>query len=293
MEARVIPGKFEYHRPSTIDEAIGLLTQYGDDSRLLAGGHSLIPMMKFRLAAPEHLIDLQAIDGMDGISDGGGTLHVGAMATQADVIASELLTECCPVLKETAETIADPQVRYRGTIGGNVANGDPGNDMPALMMCLDAAYVLRGPGGERQVAARDFYEAAYFTALKEDEVLTEIRIPTPPLGHGYAYAKMKRKVGDYATAAAAVLLTLEGGTCKTAAIALTNVGQTPLFAEAAGQALVGTGVDDAAIDAAVAAAVEITDPVDDMRGPPDFRRHVAGVMTRRAIQTALSRAKGA
>ena len=293
MEARVIPGKFEYHRPSTIDEAIGLLTQYGDDSRLLAGGHSLIPMMKFRLAAPEHLIDLQAIDGMDGISDGGGTLHVGAMATQADVIASELLTECCPVLRETAETIADPQVRYRGTIGGNVANGDPGNDMPALMMCLDAAYVLRGPGGERQVAARDFYEAAYFTALKEDEVLTEIRIPTPPLGHGYAYAKMKRKVGDYATAAAAVLLTLDGGTCKTAAIALTNVGQTPLFAEAAGQALVGTGVDDAAIDAAVAAAVEITDPVDDMRGPPDFRRHVAGVMTRRAIQTALSRAKGA
>ena len=293
MEARVIPGKFEYHRPSTIDEAIGLLTQYGDDSRLLAGGHSLIPMMKFRLAAPEHLIDLQAIDGMDGISDGGGTLHVGAMATQADVIASELLTECCPVLRETAETIADLQVRYRGTIGGNVANGDPGNDMPALMMCLDAAYVLRGPGGERQVAARDFYEAAYFTALKEDEVLTEIRIPTPPLGHGYAYAKMKRKVGDYATAAAAVLLTLDGGTCKTAAIALTNVGQTPLFAEAAGQALVGTGVDDAAIDAAVAAAVEITDPVDDMRGPPDFRRHVAGVMTRRAIQTALSRAKGA
>ncbi len=293
MEARVIPGKFEYHRPSSVDEAIGLLTQYGDDSRLLAGGHSLIPMMKFRLAAPEHLIDLQAIDGMDGISDGGGTLHVGAMATQADVIASELLTECCPVLKETAETIADPQVRYRGTIGGNVANGDPGNDMPALMICLDAAYVLRGPGGERQVAARDFYEAAYFTALKEDEVLTEIRIPTPPLGHGYAYAKMKRKVGDYATAAAAVVLTLEGGTCKTAAIALTNVGQTPLFAEAAGQALVGTGVDDAAIDAAVAAAIEITDPVDDMRGPPEFRRHVAGVMTRRAIQTALSRAKGA
>ena len=293
MEARVIPGKFEYHRPSTIDEAIGLLTQYGDDSQLLAGGHSLIPMMKFRLAAPEHLIDLQAIDGMDGISDGGGTLHIGALATQADVIASELLTECCPVLQETAETIADPQVRYRGTMGGNVANGDPGNDMPALMICLDAAYVLQGPGGERQVAARDFYEAAYFTALKEDEVLTEIRIPTPPLGHGYAYAKMKRKVGDYATAAAAVVLTVEGGTCKTAAIALTNVGQTPLFAEAAGEALVGTAVDDAAIDAAVAAAVEITDPVDDMRGPPDFRRHVAGVMTRRAIKTALSRAKGA
>ena len=293
MEARVIPGKFEYHRPSSVDEAIALLTQHGDDSRLLAGGHSLIPMMKFRLAAPEHLIDLQAIEGLSGISEEQGVLRIGAMATQAEVIASDVLTECCPVLRETAETIADPQVRYRGTIGGNVANGDPGNDMPALMMCLDAAYVLRGPGGERQVAARDFYEAAYFTALKEDEVLTEIRVPVPPAGHGHAYAKMKRKVGDYATAAAAVVLTLEGGTCKTAAIALTNVGQTPLFAAAAGDALVGTTVDEAAIDAAVEAAVEIADPVDDMRGPPEFRRHVAGVMTRRAIQTALSRAKGA
>ena len=289
----MIPAKFEYHRPSSVDEAIALLTQYGDDSRLLAGGHSLIPMMKLRLAAPEHLIDLQAVDGLGGISEEGGVLRIGAMATQAEVIGSQLLTETCPVLRETAETIADPQVRYRGTIGGNVANGDPGNDMPALMMCLDASYVLRGPDGERQVAARDFYEAAYFTALKEDEVLTEIRVPVPPLGHGHAYAKMKRKVGDYATAAAAVVLTMEGGTCKTAAIALTNVGQTPLFAEAAGQALVGTGVDDAAIDAAVAAATEITDPVDDMRGPPDFRRHVAGVMTRRAIQTALGRAQGA
>jgi carbon-monoxide dehydrogenase medium subunit len=293
VEARVIPGKFEYHRPSSVDEAIALLAQYGDESRLLAGGHSLIPMMKFRLAVPAHLIDLQAIGGLSGISEEGGVLRIGALATQADIIASDLLAESCPILIETAATIADPQVRYRGTIGGNVANGDPGNDMPALMMCLDASYVLRGPGGERQVAARDFYEAAYFTALAEDEVLTEIRIPTPPPGHGHAYSKMKRKVGDYATAAAAVVLTMAGRTCKTAAVALTNVGQTPLFAEAAGQALVGTSVDDAAIDAAVAAAVEIADPVSDMRGPPEFRRHVAGVMTRRAIQSALSRAKGA
>ena len=289
----MIPGKFEYHRPSSVGEAITLLTQYGDEGRLLAGGHSLIPMMKFRLATPEHLIDLQAIDGLDGISEESGVLRIGAMATQAELIASDLLTESCSILGETAATIADPQVRYRGTIGGNVANGDPGNDMPALMMCLNASYVLRGPGGERQVAARDFYEAAYFTAIAEDEVLTEIRIPAPPRGHGHAYAKMKRKVGDYATAAAAVVLTLDGGTCKTAAIALTNVGQTPLFAEAAGQALIGTSVDDAAVDAAVAAAVKIADPVSDMRGPPEFRRHVAGVMTRRAIQTALSRAKGA
>lgn len=289
----MIPAKFEYHRPSSIDEAIALLTQYGDESRLVAGGHSLIPMMKFRLAAPEHLIDMQSIGGLDGIAEKGGVMRIGALVTQAELIASELLSECCPVLKETAESIADPQVRYRGTIGGNVANGDPGNDMPALMMCLDAAYELRGPGGERQVAARDFYKAAYFTALKEDEVLTEIRIPVPRKGHGHAYAKMKRKVGDYATAAAAVMLSMKGGKCTAAAVALTNVGQTPLLAEAAAQALVGTSVDEAAIDAAVAAAVEIADPVSDMRGPPDFRKHVAGVMTRRAIQTALGRAKGA
>lgn len=289
----MIPAQFQYHRPSSVDEAIDLLAKYGDDSRLLAGGHSLIPMMKYRLATPEHLIDLQSVAGLSGISEEGGMLRIGALATQAEVIASDLLSECCPVLKEVAETIADPQVRYRGTIGGNVANGDPGNDMPALMMCLDAAYVLRGPGGDRQVKARAFYEAAYFTALAEDEVLTEIRVPVPPAGHGSAYAKMKRKVGDYATAAAAVVLTMDGGTCGTASIALTNVGQTPLFAEAAGQALVGTAVDDAAIDAAAAAAVEIADPVSDMRGPPDFRRHVAGIMTRRAIATARSRARGA
>ncbi len=293
MEARVIPAQFEYHRPSSVDEAIALLTQYGDDGRLLAGGHSLIPMMKYRLATPAHLIDLQSVEGLGDISDGGGVLRIGAMVTQAEIVGSQLLAETCPILRETAETIADPQVRYRGTIGGNVANGDPGNDMPALMMCLGASYVLRGPGGEREVAARDFYEAAYFTALAEDEVLIEIRVPTPPVGHGHAYAKMKRKVGDYATAASAVVLSMAGGTCSSAAIALTNVGQTPLFAEAAGQALVGTAVDDAAIDAAVDAAMEITDPVDDMRGPPEFRRHVAGVMTRRAIQTALSRAQGA
>jgi len=289
----VIPAKFEYHRPSSVDEAVALLTQYGDERRLVAGGHSLIPMMKFRLATPAHLIDLQSVDGLDGIVEEGGVMRIGALVTQAELIASDLLSECCPVLSETAATIADPQVRYRGTIGGNVANGDPGNDMPALMMCLDAAYVLRGPGGERQVAAREFYEAAYFTALKEDEVLTEIRIPVPRNGHGHAYEKMKRKVGDYATAAAAVMLTIDGGKCTSAAVALTNVGQTPLFVEAAGQALVGTPVDEAAIDAAVAAAVEIADPVSDMRGPPDFRKHVAGVMTRRAIQSALSRAKGA
>jgi carbon-monoxide dehydrogenase medium subunit len=188
--------------------------------------------------------------------------------------------------------IADPQVRYCGTLGGNVANGDPGNDMPAVMMCLGADYVLRGPDGERTVAAADYYEAAYFTALKEGELLTGIRIPTPAAGHGHAYAKLKRKVGDYATAAAAVILQVKGGVCSQAAIALTNVAQTPLLAADAAQALVGTAVDGAAVSKAAALARDLTEPAADLRGPPEYKAHATGVMTRRAIETALGRAKG-
>ena len=225
----MISANFEYHRPTSVDEAVALLADHGDESRVLAGGHSLVPMMKLRLAVPTHLIDLQGIDALKGIGRAEGVLRIGALVTQADVVGSDLLAETCPILRETALLIADPQVRYRGTVGGNVANGDPGNDLPAVMMCLGATYVLHGPGGDREVAAKDYYQGAFYTAIKDDEVLTEVRIPAPPAGHGYAYAKMKRKVGDYATAAVAVMLTLDGGSCDAAAIALTNVGQTPLL----------------------------------------------------------------
>jgi len=286
----LIPGSFEYHRPQTVDEAIALLSQHGDESRVIAGGHSLIPMMKVRLAVPSHLIDLQGIQSLRGISADGGSVRIGAMTTQHEVIQSELLQETVPILHETAVLIADPQVRYCGTIGGNVANGDPGNDMPALMQCLGASFQVQGPNGARSIAARDYYEAAYFTALDEDEVLTGITIPAPPAGHGYAYEKLKRKVGDYATAAAAVVLTMSGGACQTASIALTNVGDTPLYAEAAANALVGSSVDEAAIAQAAALAKEITEPASDLRGPADYRSHVAGVMTARAIRRAVERA---
>lgn len=286
----MIPGSFEYHRPQTVDEAIALLSQHGDESRVIAGGHSLIPMMKVRLAVPSHLIDLQGIQSLRGISADGGSVRIGAMTTQHEVIQSELLQETVPILHETAVLIADPQVRYCGTIGGNVANGDPGNDMPALMQCLGASFQVQGPNGARSIAARDYYEAAYFTALDEDEVLTGITIPAPPAGHGYAYEKLKRKVGDYATAAAAVVLTMSGGACQTASIALTNVGDTPLYAEAAANALVGSSVDEAAIAQAAALAKEITEPASDLRGPADYRSHVAGVMTARAIRRAVERA---
>jgi aerobic carbon-monoxide dehydrogenase medium subunit len=289
----VIPGAFDYHRPASLDDVVALLTQHRDEGRLLAGGHSLIPMMKLRLANPAHLIDLGAVAELKGVEDAGGAIRIAAMTTQAEIIGSAILSEKLPILRETALQIADPQVRYCGTIGGNVANGDPGNDMPAVILALDAEFVVRGPQGERAIAARDYYRGAFTTALAEDEVLTALRIPVPPAGHGWAYEKMKRKVGDYATAAAAVILVMDGDTCRDARIALTNVADVPLFAEAAGRALVGARIDDATVEQAVRAAVAVTNPASDLRGPPEFRKHVAGVMIRRALHRARARARRA
>ena len=288
----MIPGSFNYHSPATVEEAVGLLANLGEDARPLAGGHSLLPMMKLRLAPLEHLVDLGQIAALKGINHEDGALVVGAMTTQADLLASDLIAGHCPIIQETAAQIADPQVRYLGTLGGNVANGDPANDMPAVMQCLDASYVLTGGGGTREVKARDFYEGAFFTKLVDGEILTAVRIPIPAAGHGYAYEKLKRKIGDYATAAAGVVLTLSGGTCKTASIALTNLGETPLLAAEAAAALVGTSVDQAAIDQAVGLAEGITAPASDGRGPADYRTKMGGVMVRRALERALARAAG-
>ena len=286
----MIPGPFDYHRPSSLDEAVGLLADLGDEARVLAGGHSLIPMMKLRLAVPSHLVDLGRVDALQGVEERDGSLEIGAMTTQESLIRSSVVAERCPILIEAAEMIADPQVRARGTLGGNVANGDPGNDMPAVMQCLGATYIIRGPAGSREVPARDFYEAAYFTALADGEILSRVRIPIPPAGHGYAYEKLKRKVGDYATAAAAVVLTLSNGLCDSASVALTNVGETPLWADQAAQVLVGSTLDAAAVSSAVTLAEAITSPASDDRGPADYRTKMAGVMTRRAIHRAHARA---
>ena len=287
----MIPAAFDYHRPASLDDALKLLAQHGDEARIVAGGHSLIPMMKLRLAQPGHLVDLQDIAALKGIKDAGAAFEIGAMVTQREIIQSAALAAAVPLLKETAEQIADPQVRSCGTIGGNVANGDPGNDMPAVMLALDAVYLVKGPGGARKLKARDFYESAYATKLKEGEILTAIRVPKPAAGHGSAYLKQKRKIGDYATAAAAVVLTLSGGKCSAAAVSLTNVGDTALYVPAVGAALVGSGLDTAAIDQAVAAAVAAAQPAKDARGPVDFRKSVAGVMVRRAIAAAAQRAR--
>ncbi|MCC5970844.1 MAG: xanthine dehydrogenase family protein subunit M [Pararhodobacter sp.] len=284
----MIPAAFEYHRPVDVTSAASLLRRLGDEARVLAGGHSLIPMMKLRMAAIEHLIDLQDIDALKGISIDGDTVTIGAMVTQAELIAHEGLAKVAPILREAALQIADPQVRYMGTLGGNVANGDPGNDMPGLMQALGAAFLLTGPDGAREVAARDFYEAAYMTAREEDEILTAVRFTAPP--GGYAYEKQKRKIGDYATAAAAVLIGKEGGRVAHASVAMTNLSDTPVWSPAAAKALTGTDCGPEAIRAATEAALADIDPTEDNRGPVAFKRHVAGIIITRAIQRAWSRA---
>lgn len=285
----MIPGSFEYHRPATVDEAVSLLAEHGDEGRPLAGGQSLIAMMKLRLASPSHLIDLQDIADLKGIQDLGDHLSIGPMTTQADVLGSAAVKDKCPLIQEAARLIADPQVRYVGTLGGNVANGDPANDMPAVMMCLGADYQLNGPDGERTVAARDFYQGVFVTALADGELLTAIRVPVPPAGHGYAYEKLKRKVGDYATAAAAVILVIESGTCTSASITLTNLGETAIQSDDAAKALVGSAIDDGAVEKAAGIVIGAIDPVGDLKGTAEYRTAMAGVMTARAIRRAAVR----
>jgi aerobic carbon-monoxide dehydrogenase medium subunit len=287
----MIPGSFSYHRPATVADAVKLLADLGDDARALAGGHSLVPMMKLRLATPSHLVDLHAVAGLKGIRRDGNKVVIGAMTTQHELLASDEIGKSLPILHETALVIADPQVRYRGTIGGNVANGDPGNDMPALMMTLGASYQLQGPNGTRDVAASEFYQGAYFTALEPGELLTSVTIPVPAAGHGYAYEKLKRKVGDYATAAAAVVLTMSGGKVASCSIGLTNLHETPLLASDSAKAVVGTSLDAASLKKAADAAVAIMSPAADARGPVEYRKHVGGIMVTRALHRAAGRAK--
>jgi len=286
----MIPASFAYHRPSSIKEAVTLLGSLGDDVRTIAGGHSLIPMMKLRLASPAHLIDLAGIADLKGIREDGEDVIIGAMTTQHEVIASDFLAKKIPILSETSIVIADPQVRYVGTIGGNVANGDPGNDMPAVMMCLNATYHAVGKSGERRVSAREFYQGVYVTALKPGEIVTAIRVPVPAAGHGHAYEKLKRKVGDYATAAAAVVLTASGGKVASCSIGLTNVAETPLWAEEASKIVTGSALDAATVKKAVTAAEAITSPASDGRGPAAYRTKMAGVMLTRALGRAKARA---
>ncbi len=288
----MIPGKFEYHAPTTVADAVSLLGQYGDDGKLLAGGHSLLPMMKLRFAEPAHLIDLNRIEDLRGVRDGGDTVLIGAMTVENDLIAANLLWAKCPLVPEAAKQIADPQVRSRGTIGGDICHGDPGNDHPAIMMAVDATFVVVGPEGERKLPANGFYLGTYWTQLEESEVLTEIQIPAFNDNTGWAYHKLKRKTGDWATAASAVVLELDGDVCSRVNIALTNVGATALKAEEAEAVLAGQVVDENLIEQAAQKAMAICDPAEDLRGDVEYKTHMAGEMTRRAIRQAVQRARG-
>jgi aerobic carbon-monoxide dehydrogenase medium subunit len=286
----MIPRDFEYYAPKSIPDALGLLKQFGDEAKLLAGGHSLLPMMKMRFAQPGHLIDLGKISELKGIREEGGTIRIGAMTTENELIWSKLLQAKCPLLVEGARLISDPQVRYKGTIGGDIAHGDPGNDHPAMMLALGASFVLRSATGERVVPADGFFVGTYDTLMKSDEIMTEIRIPTPAPGTGYCYAKLKRKVGDFATAAAAVMLRMNGETVREVAIALTNVGPTPLKARAAEESLRGKALTDASMTAAAELAMSICDPAVDQRGDAEYKTAMAGEMTQRALRMARTRA---
>ena len=288
----MIPREFEYHAPKTIPDALGLLNQFGDEAKLLAGGHSLLPMMKLRFAQPGHLIDLGRIPELKGIREEGGMLHIGAMTTENELIWSKLLQDKCPLLVEGARLISDPQVRYKGTLGGDITHGDPGNDHPALMLVLGAFFVLKASTGERVVPADGFFVGSYATLLEPGEIMTEIRIPVPAPGTGYCYSKLKRKVGDFATAASAVTLRLKGETVQDVAIALTNVGACVLRASAAEDSLRGKVMNDASIAEAARLAMSICDPATDQRGDAEYKTAMAGEMTQRALRTARTRATG-
>jgi len=286
----MIPAAFDYHRPGTLDEALKLLKQHGDEAKVLSGGMSLLPMLKLRLASFAHLVDLNRIPGLDYIKEEKGTLKIGAMTRQAALERSEVIKNKYPILADATPLIADPLVRNRGTVGGNVANGDPGNDQPAIMIALGATYVAQG-GKERTIAANQFYKGLYDTALARNEILTEIRIPAPPPKSGGAYVKLKRKTGDFAVAAAAVQLTLNAkGAVESARIALTNAGLTPVEAADAAKYLVGKTPDDKTIAEAAKMAAAKSQPSADRRGSVEYKKEMARVLTARALKKAVERA---
>ena len=283
----MIPSAFSFYKPDNLQKAINLIADFGDEGRVIAGGHSLIPVMKQRLTDIKHLIDLSAIDELKGIKIQGNSISIGAMTTQVELITNAELFKVAPVIREASLQIADPQVRNLGTIGGNVANGDPANDMPGLMQLLDATYTISGKNGVREIQAREFYEGAYFTAREDDEILVSIYF-NAPIG-GYAYEKQKRKIGDYATAAAGVILNVDNGVCSSASIALTNLSDTPVYCSDAVSMLIGKQIDDSLLSELTKSCVEQSDPVADQRGPVEFKKYVAGIVVNKALKRAFDR----
>jgi aerobic carbon-monoxide dehydrogenase medium subunit len=289
----MIPPNFEYYAPSSLNEAIGLLDQHQGEAKILAGGMSLIAMMKLRLVEPGALIDINRIPGLSYLKEDAQFLHIGATTRTNDLGDSDVVRMRYPILSDAGREIADPTVRNMGTVGGNVCHGDPGNDLPACLLALDAQLVAQGPKGPRTLAAREFYQDTFVTALAPNEILTEVKIPRPGTGAGSAYSKMERKVGDFATAAVAVALTLgKSGGIDAVGIGLTNVGPTAIYARAASEFLKGKAGADAEIAKAAELAAEAASPVADNRGPVEFKKDMVRVWSRRTLRRAIDRAKG-
>lgn len=287
----MIPAPFDYHRAGTLDEAIGLLTRYKADAKVLSGGMSLLPTLKLRLGSFGHLVDISSIAGLEYIKEEKGVVRIGAGTRQCVLERSELIKSKFGVLADAVPLIADPLVRNRGTIGGNVANGDPANDHPAIAIALGAELVARGPKGERTIPANRFYKDLFVTDLKQDEILVELRIPLPPPKTGSAYRKLKRKTGDYAVAAVAVQVTLNAkGAVERCSIGLTNVAPTPLEAVEASKMLVGKVPDEKSILETAKAAAKAARPSGDRRGSVEYKHEMTRVLCTRALKAALERA---
>lgn len=288
----MIPGAFDYHSPQSVDEAVSLLKQHAGDAKILAGGQSLIPAMRFRLAVPSVLIDINRLDDLRYIEDRGDHLAIGSMTREHSLEDSSIVREAYSLLHDTAVVIADPLVRNQATVGGNIAHADPANDHPATMLAYGATAVAKGPQGERTIPIDDFFTGLFENAMADDEILLEIRIPKPGPSSGGAYTKLERKIGDYAISAAAVQLRLDGGKVADARIGLTNVSPVPMRASNAEAALIGKEPTDDTIEAAGRAAGEECDPSADLRGSVEYKRDITRVMVKRSIQRAVSRAKG-
>ena len=285
----MIPPQFEYFAPETLDEAISLLDDHGPEATVLAGGQSLIPLMKLQLALPAYVVDINRIAGLADITDDDCCLRIGSLTRESDLDRSEAVQTKYPILHDTTSVIADPLVRNMATVGGNLAHGDPANDHPATMLALGAEVIAVGSGGERVIPVSDFFEGPLATALEQGEILTEIRVPAQPDGSGGAYLKLERKVGDYATAGVAAVITVSDGVCQQAGIGLTNAGPIPVKASSAESFLVGKKLDDEAIREAARLASEEAQPSADLRGSEEYKRDMVRVIAGRALRMALDR----
>jgi len=283
----MIPLAFDYEVAESVDHAIELLKENGDEAKLLAGGHSLLPIMKLRLAAPAILVDLGRLEDLKYVRDEGDHISIGAMTRHSDLEADPLLQEHCGLLSYTASLVGDPQVRHRGTIGGSVSHGDAASDLPSALLALEGTFVIKSQDGERTVAAGDFFEDYLQTTLAPDEVLTEIRVPKLGQNAGWSYKKFNRRAQDWAVVGAAAVVERSNGSISSARIGLTNMGSTPLRATAAEGTL--SGADASSVAEATSSADEGTSPASDIAASAEYRRHLARVLTRRAVEEALGR----